>query len=91
MALSDKAQRWAADNRKAFDCWNRHVEEHGLPLAQYNDLGQEPDDTPETVLHLTDEQKPRFIEAALAGRGLPADIVQSFMAQLFPDDEATHD
>lgn len=46
MTQSDKARRWAADNRKAFDCWNRHVEEHGLPLAEFNELGCDHDDNP---------------------------------------------
>lgn len=88
MNLSKKARQWMAENSKAFDCWNRYVEQHGLPLAKFNPLGQEPG---ETILHLTDEQKPRFIEAALAGRGLPADIVESFMAQLFPDDQPAYE
>lgn len=49
-----------------------------------------PDDDPETILRLTDEQTPRFVEAAKAGKGLPPDIVKSFMAQLFPDDQPTY-
>lgn len=88
MTQSDKARAWAADNCKAFDCWNKHVEEHGLPLAEFNPLGQEPG---ETILQLTDEQKPRFIDAAKAGKGLPDDIVASFMAQLFPDDQPAYE
>lgn len=44
MTQSDKARQWMAENTKAFDCWNRHVEEHGLPLAEFNQLGQDPDD-----------------------------------------------
>jgi len=88
MTQYDKARQWMAENAKAFDCWNKYVEEHGLPLAEFNPLGQEP---AETILQLTEEQKPRFIEAALAGRGIPADIVQSFMAQLFPDDQPTYE
>lgn len=88
MNLSKKARQWMAENSKAFECWNKYVEEHGLPLAEFNNLGREPD---ETVLQLTDEQIPRFIEAAKAGKGLPPDIVKSFMTQLFPDNEAGHD
>lgn len=91
MTQSDKARCWAADNRKAFDCWNKHVEEHGLPLAQFNDLGRDPGATPETILQLTDEQIPRFVEAAKTGKGLPDDIVASFMAQLFPDDQPAYE
>ena len=30
-----KAQRWQSENRKAINAWNRHVEDHGLPLSQY--------------------------------------------------------
>jgi len=59
MTQSDKAKQWVAENAKAFDCWNRHVEEHGLPLAEFSPLGQESD---ETILHLTDEQIPRFLK-----------------------------
>ncbi len=90
-SLSDKARQWKAENTKAFDCWNKHVEEHGLPLAQFNDLGRDPDATPETILQMTDEQIPRFVEAAKAGKGLPADIVASFMAQLFTGDSPTYE
>lgn len=46
MSQSDKARRWAADNRKAFDCWNRLDEQNGLPLAEFNELGRAPDDQP---------------------------------------------
>ncbi|MGV0953265.1 MAG: type II toxin-antitoxin system CcdA family antitoxin [Fluviibacter sp.] len=46
MTQSDNARRWAADNRKAFECWNRFVERHGLPLAQFNELGRETDEPP---------------------------------------------
>lgn len=91
MNLSDKTKQWKAENAKAFECWNAYVEKNGLPLARFNDLGREPDDTPETVLHLTNEQIPRFVEAAKAGKGLPDDIVNSFMAQLFPSAEVRHD
>lgn len=91
MTQSDIAEQCIADNAKAFECWNAYVEKNGLPLAKFNDLGRDPDGTPETVLHLTDEQKPRFIEAALAGRGLPDDIVASFMQQLFPNDRPTYE
>lgn len=45
----------------------------------------------ETTLHLNDEQKPRFIEAAKAGKGLPVDIAESFMTQLFPGDEPPYE
>lgn len=41
MTLSDKAKKWVAESQKAFECWNRHVKEHGLPLAQFNNLGRE--------------------------------------------------
>lgn len=88
MNLSNKAKQWIAENAKAFECWNRFVERHGLPLARFNDLGQEPG---ETILQLTDEQTPRFVEAAKAGKGLPPDIVKSFMAQLFPGDSPTYE
>lgn len=88
MTLSDKAKRWIAENAKAFECWNRFVERNGLPLARFNPLGQVPG---ETILHLSDEQKPQFIEAAKTGKGLPADIAESFMAQLFPDDQPTYE
>ena len=30
-----KAQRWLEENSSAIDAWNAHVEEHGLPLADY--------------------------------------------------------
>ena len=30
-----KTEQWLRDNRAAMDAWNAHVEEHGLPLAQY--------------------------------------------------------
>jgi antitoxin CcdA len=30
-----KAQRWLAENREAMDAWNDHVEQHGLPLAEF--------------------------------------------------------
>lgn len=43
MTTSDKAKKWVAENQKAFECWNRHVKEHGLPLAQFNNLGREPE------------------------------------------------
>ena len=38
----------------------------------------------ETILQLTDEQRPRFEAAARAGK---PDIAESFMTQLFPSDE----
>ena len=44
-----------------------------------------------TILKLTDEQIPRFVEAAKAGKGLPPDIVKSFMAQLFPDEPPAYE
>ena len=83
-SLSDKARQWMAENAKAFECWNAYVEKNGLPLARFNDLGQE---SGETILQLTDEQRPRFEAAARAGKPLPADIAESFMTQLFPSDE----
>ena len=27
--------RWLKENRDAFDAWNDHAEQHGLPLAAY--------------------------------------------------------
>lgn len=30
-----RAARWLEENRGALDGWNRHVETHGLPLADY--------------------------------------------------------
>jgi antitoxin CcdA len=30
-----KADLWYQENRESVDYWNRYVEEHGLPLAQY--------------------------------------------------------
>lgn len=45
----------------------------------------------ETILQLTDEQRPRFEAAARAGEPLPADIAVSFMAQLFPGDQPTYE
>jgi len=29
------ARRWQSDNRAAMNAWNRHIEDHGLPLAEY--------------------------------------------------------
>lgn len=43
MTQSDKTKKWVAENKKAFECWNRFVEQHGLPLAQFNDFGREPE------------------------------------------------
>ncbi|BBU71874.1 hypothetical protein ICHIJ1_17930 [Fluviibacter phosphoraccumulans] len=43
MSQSDKAKKWVEDNRNATECWNKYVEKHGLPLAQFNDLGRELD------------------------------------------------
>ena len=43
MTLSDKAKQWVEENTKAFECWNRFVEQHGLPLARFNNLGREPE------------------------------------------------
>ena len=63
-------------------------DKHGLPLATFNQVGREPG---ETILRLTDEQRPRFEAAARAGKPLPADIAESFMAQLFPDDQPTYE
>lgn len=63
-------------------------DKHGLPLATFNQVGREPG---ETILRLTDEQRPRFEAAARAGKPLPADIAESFMAQLFPDDQPSYE
>jgi antitoxin CcdA len=30
-----KAQRWLRANRAAMDAWNDHVEQHGIPLAEF--------------------------------------------------------
>jgi len=30
-----RAEQWLRDNRTAMDAWNAHVEDHGLPLAEY--------------------------------------------------------
>jgi antitoxin CcdA len=30
-----RAALWVAENAKAFECWNAHVEKNGLPLAKY--------------------------------------------------------
>lgn len=30
-----RAERWQQENRTAIAAWNSHVEEHGLPLAEY--------------------------------------------------------
>ncbi len=30
-----RTAQWLRDNRAAMDAWNAHVEEHGLPLAQF--------------------------------------------------------
>lgn len=43
MTQSDKAKKWMAENALAFECWNRFVEQHGLPLARFNNLGREPE------------------------------------------------
>lgn len=31
----NRAERWVAENSNAIDCWNKYVEENGLPLAKY--------------------------------------------------------
>lgn len=33
--LEMKAAQWRQDNQAAMDAWNAHVEEKGLPLAEY--------------------------------------------------------
>lgn len=88
MTQTDKARQWMDENAKAIESSNAYVEKNGLPLARFTDLGQDPD---ETILQLTDEQIPRFVAAAKAGKGLPPDIVASFMQQLFPDDQPTYE
>lgn len=30
-----RAERWVAENQKAFECWNAYVEKNGLPLDKY--------------------------------------------------------
>ncbi len=30
-----RQQRWLEENRDAMDAWNKHVAEHGLPLAGF--------------------------------------------------------
>ena len=35
-AVAEKrAELWAEENAKAFDCWNDFIEENGLPLEEY--------------------------------------------------------
>lgn len=46
MTQSENARCWIEENLKAFDCWNRFVERHGLPLAEFSELGRAPDDQP---------------------------------------------
>ncbi|EAB6718159.1 post-segregation antitoxin CcdA [Salmonella enterica subsp. enterica serovar Enteritidis] len=31
----EKARLWKEENREAIESWNRHFEEHGLPLAKF--------------------------------------------------------
>ena len=31
----EKVRRWKEENREAMEAYNRYVEEHGLPLAEY--------------------------------------------------------
>ena len=33
--LREKRRRWKEENREPLESSNRHVEEHGLPLAKY--------------------------------------------------------
>jgi antitoxin CcdA len=30
-----KARQWQMENRAAIEAWNQHVEQHGLPLAEF--------------------------------------------------------
>ncbi|MEN9902798.1 MAG: hypothetical protein RL651_1462 [Pseudomonadota bacterium] len=46
MTQSDKAKKWMAENAKAIECWNRHVEEHGLPLAEHCSFLGKPEEVP---------------------------------------------
>lgn len=78
MTASDKAKQWMAENQKAFECWNRFVEQQGLPLARFNNLGREPErdagqqwakDNPEVI-----ESSNAYVE----GRGLPLEKYRKF-------------
>lgn len=33
--IEQRSARWMEQNREAIDAWNKHVAEHGLPLAAY--------------------------------------------------------
>ena len=33
--VATRSARWLDDNREAFDAWNDHFDQHGLPLAAY--------------------------------------------------------
>jgi antitoxin CcdA len=35
VVLEMKAAQWRQENQAAMDAWNAHVEEKGLPLAEY--------------------------------------------------------
>lgn len=35
VVLEMKAAQWQQENQTAMDAWNAHVEEKGLPLAEY--------------------------------------------------------
>jgi len=32
---AERARRWQQDNREAIEAHNRHIEEHGVPLAEH--------------------------------------------------------
>lgn len=71
---------------------NQYFDDDYRPELDPRNWASPPEATPEqratlrhllTTLKLTDEQKPRFQKAALAGKPLPDDIARSFMKQLF--------
>ena len=74
---------------------NQYFDDDYRPELDPRNWASPPEATPEqratlrhllTTLKLTDEHKPRFREAALAGKPLPEDIARSFMKQLFEDE-----
>ena len=66
------------------DIFRETLARHGMDTNVVFD--DESEDSSFIKLHLTDEQKPRFQQAALAGKPLPDDITRSFMKQLFKDE-----
>lgn len=38
-AVADaKAQRWLRENHEATEAWNRYVEQHGVPFAEFSQV-----------------------------------------------------